>query len=190
MRKYGPEKTPNSDTFRVVLNFSNFLFFPEVPSIRRYSMERLDWSTFQEVRLFSDGFDEDEAIYESISKYNCVDNFPQNQFRDSFRISFDKCRNLVQNMKLISVKDLNILNWKSKVKRNKNKSVVANEKENVPVNVRQNYQCEARRLPNADERKEEEFNFKDVKTEIDAREMNQFEKASNFVLTDFIGWKV
>ena len=85
-------------------------------------MERLDWSTFQEVRLFSDGFGEDEAIYESISKYNCVDNFPQNQFRDSFQISFDKCRNLVQNMKLNSVKDFNILNWKNKLKKNKNKS--------------------------------------------------------------------
>ena len=60
----------------------------------------------------------------------------------------------------------------------------------MPVNVRQVYECEATRLPNADERKEEEFIFNDVKREIDAREMNQFEKASNFVLTDFIGWKV
>ena len=153
-------------------------------------MGQLDWSTFQEVRLFSDGFDEDEAIYESISEYNHVNDFPQNQFRDSFRISFNKCRNLVQNMRLSSDKDFNILNWKNKVKRNKKKSLVASEKESEPVNVRQNYKCEVRRLPSVDETREEEFSFKDVKKEIDAREMNQFEKASNFVLTDFIGWKV
>ena len=153
-------------------------------------MERLDWSTFQEVRLFSDEFDQDEAIYESIPKHNRVNDFPQNQFRDSFRISLDKCRNVVQNMSLISDKDFNILNRKNKVKRNKKKSAVTSEKESEPVNVMQNYKCEFRRLPSVHESRDEEFNFKDIKREIDAQEMNQFEKASNFVLTDFIGWKV